>query len=56
MALYKILEELNISYDEISHKAVFTVEEAKLVNESISGIGCKNLFLTDKNWGNTNDK
>lgn len=48
MALYKILEELNISYDEISHKAVFTVEEAKLVNESIIGIGCKNLFLTDK--------
>ena len=48
MALYKILEELNINYDEISHKAVFTVEEAKLANENIKGIGCKNLFLTDK--------
>lgn len=49
MNLYEILNELNIKYDEIEHDAVYTVEEANRIESMIEGIGCKNLFLTDKN-------
>lgn len=48
MTIYEILDELKISYEEISHKAVFTVEEANAIQEQINGVGCKNLFLTNK--------
>lgn len=48
MNLYEVLKSLNISYDEIEHEAVFTVNEANSLKEKIEGIGCKNLFLTDK--------
>ena len=48
MDIYDILKELNIDYDEIQHEAIFTVGEAKIINNRIIGIGCKNLFLTDK--------
>lgn len=48
MNLYEVLKSLNISYDEIEHEAVFTVNEANSLKEKIDGIGCKNLFLTDK--------
>ena len=48
MDIYDILKELNIDYDEIQHEAIFTVDEAKIINNRIIGIGCKNLFLTDK--------
>lgn len=49
MDLYKILDKLDIKYDEIEHDAVYTVEEANKIEFMIEGIGCKNLFLTDKN-------
>ena len=49
MNLYEILNKLNIKYDEIEHDAVYTVEEANRIESMIEGIGCKNLFLTDKN-------
>ena len=48
MNLYDIFDKLNISYDEIEHEAVYTVEEANKIESMIDGIGCKNLFLTDK--------
>lgn len=48
MTIYEILDKLKISYEEISHKAVFTVEEANAIEEQINGVGCKNLFLTNK--------
>ena len=48
MNIYDIFKELNISYDEIEHEAVYTVEEANRIESMIDGIGCKNLFLTDK--------
>ena len=48
MDLYKILKELNIEYEEISHEKVMTVEEAMKLENMIDGIGSKNLFLTDK--------
>ena len=36
MDLYTILSELNISYEEIDHPAVYTVEEANaLGNEQV---------------------
>ena len=48
MNIYDVFRKLDINYKEVSHKAVFTVEEAKFIEESIEGVGCKNLFLTDK--------
>ena len=48
ISLYEILKELNIEYTEIEHEAVFTVEQALNVKSKIDGIGCKNIFLTDR--------
>jgi len=48
MDLYVVLENLNIIYEEIEHEKVMTVEEAKKIDNMINGVGCKNLFLTDK--------
>lgn len=48
MDIYEILNKLNISYNEIYHEPVYTVDEAKHIKEQIEGIGCKNLFITDK--------
>ena len=49
MNLYEILDKLNIKYDELVQEAVYTIEEANKIESMIEGIGCKNLFLTDKN-------
>ena len=46
--LYEILNDLNIKYEEITHKAITTIEEAKLIEHSLLGIGTKTLFLKDK--------
>ena len=46
--IYNILEKLNIKYNEISHKAITTIEEAKLIEHNLLGIGTKTLFLKDK--------
>lgn len=48
MEFIKILDKLNIKYELLKHKAVYTVEEAKSISNMIEGIGCKNLFLTNK--------
>ncbi len=48
MNLYEILKKLNIEFNEIEHEPVFAVKQAQTVKEKIEGIGCKNLFLTDK--------
>ncbi len=48
MNLYDVLNKLNISYDEISHEKVMTVDEAKKIENMIEGIGSKSLFLKDK--------
>lgn len=45
--LYQIFEQLHITYEEISHPPVFTVEDIQKLQLKIKGIGCKNLFLTD---------
>ena len=44
MDIYKVLKELNISYEEVTHKAIFTVEEGKEIDRGIEGTSCKNLF------------
>ncbi|MDO5562542.1 MAG: prolyl-tRNA synthetase associated domain-containing protein [Synergistaceae bacterium] len=45
--IYKMLDEANIPYETLEHKAVFTIDEMK----GIDGINiedvCKNLFLRD---------
>ena len=46
--LYKVLDELNIKYQEIEHEPVYTIGEAKQIDNKIDGVGCKNLFLIDK--------
>ena len=48
MTIYEVLDKLKIKYEEIAHEAVFTVEEANAIEEAIDGVGCKNLFLTNK--------
>lgn len=48
MDILNILNDLNIKYELLSHQAVYTVEEAKQIENMIEGIGCKNLFLKDK--------
>lgn len=48
MDIFKVLEELEITYELLNHQAVYTVEEAKQLENMLEGIGCKNLFLTNK--------
>lgn len=48
MDLYEVLDKLNIQYSEIEHEKVYTVQQAQNIKLMIDGIGCKNLFLTDK--------
>lgn len=48
MDLYDILNKLCIDYKEIEHEPVFTIEQAQFIKNNIDGIGCKNLFLTNK--------
>lgn len=46
--LFEILDKLEIKYELLEHSAVYTVDEAKELDNMIEGIGCKNLFLTNK--------
>lgn len=48
MNLYDVLNKLNIEYKEIEHDPVFTIKQAQFIKNKIYGIGCKNLFLTNK--------
>ncbi len=48
MNIYEILNKLNIKYQEVEHQAAYTVEQIQEMNIDLDGIGCKNLFLTDK--------
>lgn len=46
--LFEILDKLEIKYELLEHEAVYTVDEAKELDNMLDGIGCKNLFLTNK--------
>ena len=43
--LFELLNSLDIKYDKVEHKEVFTCEQAEFVKGLINGQGCKNLFL-----------
>jgi len=47
MDIVDVLKDLNINYELVHHKAVFTSEEAQFICNLIDGVGCKNLFLTN---------
>ena len=49
--LYGLLKMLGISYEEIEHEAVYTIEQAQRIKRMTDGAGCKNLFLTDRKGG-----
>ena len=49
LTLYDVLNHLDISYDEIEHEKVVTIEDAIKVSSKIDGFGTKSLFLTDGN-------
>lgn len=42
---YKFLDDLKIKYVEMEHQPVYTAKQAEFIEESMNGIGCKNLFL-----------
>jgi len=46
--VYKVLDELGISYTRHEHPPVYTVEEAEKHWTQITGAHCKNLFLRNK--------
>lgn len=46
--VYKVLDELGISYNRHEHPPVYTVEEAEKQWTEIIGAHCKNLFLRNK--------
>lgn len=48
MDIFKILDGLDIHYEVLEHNAIYTIEEAHDIENMIDGMGCKNLFLTDK--------
>lgn len=45
--ILKVLNELDIEYERVTHPPVMTVSEAKAYG-SFNAYGCKNLFLYDK--------
>ena len=49
--IHKLLNELNINYEEISHKKLYTIEDAinENIESKINGMECKNLFVKNKN-------
>lgn len=46
--LFKIFDELEISYRLHRHVPIFTVAEGEHLKKKIPGIHCRNLFLADK--------
>lgn len=46
--VFELLEKLNIEYKNYTHESVFTVQEAKAIDDSIDTMPTKNLFLKDK--------
>lgn len=48
MEPYDTLRKLCIPYQEVSHAAVYTIEEAKRLEIDLPGVEVKNLFIRDK--------
>ena len=47
-AVYRILDEMGMSYMVHEHPPVYTVEEARRHAAGIEGAHCKNLFLRNR--------
>ena len=48
MALYELLHQLNIPYQEVPHAAVYTIKDAERLQIDLPGVEVKNLFIKDK--------
>ena len=48
MELYDIWKQLDLSWQELEHEPVFTIEQAQAISDQLPGIGVKNLLLTDR--------
>lgn len=51
MDIYEVFKKLNIEYNEIEHKPLYTILDAEVIKGRIEGQECKNLFLTDNKDG-----
>ena len=47
-AIYDQLEALNIPFDRVDHDAANTMEDCLLIEETLGGKICKNLFLCNR--------
>lgn len=45
--IYRFLSEIQVPYEVLEHQAVYTVQEANLLEMLYPGSGAKNLFLRD---------
>ena len=48
LAVYKLLEQLNIPYEQIDHDAAETMEACELIDIQLGVTMCKNLFLRNQ--------
>lgn len=48
MAVYRLLEELQIPYERVDHEAAMTVDDCKNVDKILQIEICKNLFLCNR--------
>lgn len=46
--VYKLLEQLNISYTKVDHEAAMTMEACQAVDRALEVKMCKNLFLCNR--------
>lgn len=46
--VYEIFDKLNINYSKVEHQPLYKVEESRKIDINLNGIGCKTLFLKDK--------
>ena len=48
MAVYRLLEELGISYERVDHPAAMTIDDCQNVDQILQIDICKNLFLCNR--------
>ena len=48
IAVYDLLDSLNVAYRRVDHEAIFTAEGCAWVKQLLGIPICKNLFLTDR--------
>ncbi len=48
MAVYELLDKLNIPYERIDHDAADTMEACELIDQKLGVTMCKNLFLRNQ--------